>query len=57
LLKELSSRVTILNHEYIKFSENYTSNSKTAGFKLTHFTGKALVSFQFEHYKEYLLRK
>jgi hypothetical protein len=24
---------------------------------LTHFTGKALVSFQFEHYKEYLIRK
>jgi len=24
---------------------------------LTHFTGKAFVSFEFEHYKDYFIRK
>jgi hypothetical protein len=57
LLSEIPSRVSILNHEYIKFSENYTTNSKSGSFTLTHFTGKALVSFQFEHYKQYFIRK
>lgn len=28
----------------------------TPAFKLSHFTGKAFVSFQYEHYKEYFLK-
>jgi hypothetical protein len=58
LLREISSRVTILNHEYIRLSENYifdNRNSHLPVFKLTHFTHRAFVSFQFEHYREYLI--
>jgi hypothetical protein len=50
--------VTILNHEYIRLSENYifdNRNSHLPVFKLTHFTHRAFVSFQFEHYREYLI--
>jgi hypothetical protein len=50
--------VTLLNHEYIRLCENYTfNNNQIAAFKLIHFTGKAFISFQFEHYREYLIRK
>jgi hypothetical protein len=58
LLEQIPNRITILNHEYVRLCEHFTfANSSIAAFKLTHFTGRAFISFQFEHYKEYIVRK
>jgi hypothetical protein len=32
------------------------ADDNTAGFNITHFVGKAFVSFEYEHYREFLLR-
>ena len=33
------------------------SGSKADNFKLTHFTGKAFVTFEYEHYRDYFIKK
>ena len=54
----MPTRVTLLNHEYIRLCENYTTNRHDiSAFKLTHFTGKAFVSFQFQQYRDYFIQK
>ena len=46
LLKHIPNQINQLNEEYVKLCEFYVGDSnQMAGFKLTHFTGKAFVSF------------
>ena len=39
-----------LNLNFLNPTEHFN------GFKLTHFTGKAFVSFNYQHYRDYFIR-
>lgn len=58
--EEIAKKLQLLNLESIKLCEYFAKNesltSSTPSFKLSHFLGKAIVSFQYQHYRDYFLR-
>jgi hypothetical protein len=50
----IPNQIESINSEYIELSKKFSLDSGMA-FNLSHFVGKAFVSFQYEHYKEFFL--
>ena len=45
-----------MNQQYLNTCYKYAID-KSASFTLSHFTGKAFVSFQYQHFRDYFLRE
>ena len=51
----IPNQIDILNEEFVQLSKRFAMDNSSA-FNLSHFVGKAFVSLEYSHYKEYLLR-
>lgn len=55
------NQIKMINAKYIALCENFldqgASGKKTTEFKLSHFTGRAIVTLQYQHFREYLIRE
>jgi hypothetical protein len=56
LLSHIPNQIKILNTTAIELSKKYAMDDSPS-FNLSHFIGKAFVTFQYQHYKEYYLRE
>jgi hypothetical protein len=56
LLKHIPNQIGILNDKSIELSKRFALDDSPA-FNLSHFLGKAFVTFRYQHYREYFLRK
>jgi len=55
-LKSTENQIEYLNGVEIDLCQKYAVDN-TPTFNITHFVGKAFVSFQFQHYREHILHK
>ena len=49
------NKIDLLNQEQLNLCYKFAID-KSASFTLSHFTGKAIVCFQYQHYRDYLVR-
>jgi hypothetical protein len=56
LLKHLPNQISILNDKFIELSKRFALDNSPS-FNLSHFIGKAFITFQYQHYREYFLRE
>ena len=56
LLQEIPNQIQVLNHRYIVLSKKFALDNSPE-FNVSHFLGKAFVSFEYQHYREYFLRQ
>jgi hypothetical protein len=52
----IPNQIKKLNEEYIKLCERFALEISPA-FNLSKFTGKAFVSFQYSHYRDYFIQE
>jgi hypothetical protein len=56
LLSHIPNQVRHLNEEYIRLCQHFVDDyNQVYGFKLAHFTGKAFISFEYEHFRDYFI--
>jgi hypothetical protein len=55
-LKHLPNQIGILNDKSIELSKRFALDN-TPAFNLSHFLGKAFITFHYQHYREYFLRE
>lgn len=46
----------MINQQYLNICYKYAID-QSASFTLSHFTGKAFISFQYQHYRDYFIRE
>ena len=46
----------MFNQQYLNVCYKYAID-KSASFTLSHFTGKAFISFQYQHFRDYFLKE
>lgn len=55
------NQIKMINAKYIALCRNFMeqglSEEKSTEFKLSHFTGRAIVTFQYQHFRDYLIRE
>ena len=56
LVSYIPNRIDVLNKEFIHLCEQFALNTSPS-FTLSKFTGKAFVCFQFQHYRDYLVKE
>lgn len=55
-LKHIPNQIKIINNKYIELSKKFALDNSPA-FNLSHFLGKAFVTFNYQHYRQYFLRE
>lgn len=55
-MSHIPNQIDVLNKEYISLCEKFALD-ETPSFSLSHFTGKAFVSFQYQHFRDYCVRE
>ena len=50
LLKHLPNQISILNDKSIELSKRFALDN-TPAFNLSHFIGKAFITFHYQHYR------
>lgn len=55
-IEYVPNQINLINEEYLNLSYKYAMD-RSACFNLSHFTGKAFISFQYQHYRDYFLRQ
>jgi hypothetical protein len=56
LIEYVPNQIDLINQEYLNLCYKYAMDCSPS-FNLSHFTGKAIVSFQYQHYRDYFLRQ
>jgi hypothetical protein len=49
-------QINLVNQEEILLSQKFAEDSSMA-FNLTHFVGRAFISFEYQHFRDYILRE
>jgi hypothetical protein len=49
-------QINLVNHEELLLSQKFAEDSSMA-FNLTHFVGRAFISFEYQHFRDYFLRE
>ena len=47
--------IEMINKEFVNTSNNFATNDSVS-FNISHFLGKAFVSFELQHYRNFFLR-
>jgi hypothetical protein len=55
-MESTKEKVRLLNSEYVELSKRFSTDD-TVAFNISHFLGKAFVSFEYQHYRNYFLRE
>lgn len=55
-MSHIPNQIDVLNKEYIALCEKFALDESPA-FNLSHFTGKAFISFQYQHFRDYCVRE
>lgn len=55
-LKHIPNQIKIINTKYIELSKKFALDNSPA-FNLSHFLGKAFITFNYQHYRQYFLRE
>lgn len=55
-MSHIPNQIDVLNQEYISMCQKFALDD-TPSFNLSHFTGKAFVSFQYQHFRDYLVNE
>jgi hypothetical protein len=56
LLKHIPNQIKVINDKHIELSKKFALDNSPA-FNLSHYLGKAFVTFQYQHYRSYFLRR
>ena len=54
--KEIKNQIIALNDIELSLCERFARDDSPT-FNITHFVGKAFVSFEYQHYREYIMQK
>jgi hypothetical protein len=61
MIQFVPNQIKMINSKYIALCENFlqheSSEKKSTEFKLSHFTGRVIVTFQYQHFRDYLIRE
>lgn len=55
-MSHIPNQIDVLNEEYISLCKKFALDD-SAAFNLSHFTGKAFVSLQYQHFRDYLVQQ
>jgi hypothetical protein len=55
-LEDILRQINLVNHEELLLSQKFAEDSSMT-FNLTHFVGRAFISFEYQHFRDYFLRE